>query len=74
MTAAPSIRGNPIMKGLRKDKPKSILVAWRRIFHYLGRHRTLFMIAMAMVFVESLLTTLAPDYISQMTDLIDEGL
>jgi ATP-binding cassette subfamily B protein len=59
---------------VHKEGPKSVEGAWRFIFQYLKNHKWLFMLAMALVCVESLLTAMAPDYISDMADLIADGL
>jgi len=48
--------------------------AWSIIFGYMKGHMILFSLAMFMVFLESFLTALAPDYIKDMTDLISDGL
>jgi len=70
----PQMTGNYTIKGIQKDKPKNARRAWGLIFSYLRGHLLMFVIAMLMVGVESLLTAMAPDYISDMTDLIFDGL
>ncbi len=70
----PMMTGSYVIKGVRKERPKSMKDSWRLIFKYTRGRLALFIFAMIMVVVESVLTAVAPDFISQMTDLIADGL
>ncbi len=74
MAGIVSITGNYLVKGVRTEKPRSMLGAWKAIFRYMKGYRFLFALGMFLVFLESLLTVFAPNYISDMTDLISDGL
>lgn len=60
--------------GVRKDTPKSMRNAWRMILGYVYEARGLFFLAMFMVFLESALTAIAPEFVGNITDLISDGL
>ncbi|MBR2254613.1 MAG: ABC transporter ATP-binding protein, partial [Candidatus Methanomethylophilaceae archaeon] len=70
----PMMSGSYVIKGVRKDRPESMKESWKFIFAHIKRYKWLFLLAMVMVAVESILTAIAPDYIGKMTDLIDVGL
>ncbi len=70
----PNIDGGYSRKGVLKDKPRSMLKSWKMILLYLKNHKAVFLFSMFMVGVESLLTVFAPNYISEITDLISDGL
>ncbi len=48
--------------------------SWTFIFGYLRRYKWLFLTAMSMIVVESTLTAMAPDFVSNLADLISDGL
>ncbi|MBP5395321.1 MAG: ABC transporter ATP-binding protein [Candidatus Methanomethylophilaceae archaeon] len=69
-----SITGRPLEKGVSVESPHSMRHAWGMIFRFMRRYRTLFVIGIILVFIESLLNVFAPNYISDITDLISDGL
>ena len=74
MTSAPRLHGGNYRGVVINDNPKSTREAWGTIFRYLYRYRTLFILAMAMIAVESVLTAVVPEFIGSMTDIISAGL
>ncbi|MCQ2071077.1 MAG: ABC transporter ATP-binding protein/permease [archaeon] len=70
----PSITGNLRVKGVEKERPASMVRSWRLIIGYLGNHAYIVLVSLFFVFLESLFAVFAPDYISDMTDLISDGL
>ena len=70
----PMLSGRYVIKGVMKDKPQSMKDSWKIILSYLNRYRYLFILSMIFVAIESVLTAIAPEFISRMTDLIADGL
>ncbi len=68
------INGKPLVKGVSIESPKSMRHAWGVIFTFMRRYRTMFLFGMMLIVIESLLNVFAPNYISDMTDLISDGL
>lgn len=69
-----SITGKPLVKGVITESPHSMRRAWGMIFRFMRRYRTLFIIGITLVFIESLLSVFVPNYVSEITDLISDGL
>ncbi|MBE6521953.1 MAG: ABC transporter ATP-binding protein [Thermoplasmata archaeon] len=74
MTGAPRLHGGYYRGVVISDNPKSTREAWSTIFRYLYRFRALFILAMVMIAVESILTAVVPEFIGAMTDIISDGL
>ena len=55
-------------------KPQDLRQAWLEIFRYIKRYRLMFVLTAMLSAIASLLALLGPYYISEMTDLIQEGL
>ena len=70
----PMLSGRYVIKGVMKDKPQSMKDSWKIILSYLKKYRFLFVLSMIFVALESVLTAVAPEFISKMTDLIADGL
>ena len=64
-------RGGP---GMPTEKPKNFKQAWGRLFQYMGRYKTLFVIAILLAIIGTALTLLGPNMLSDMTNLIKDGL
>jgi ATP-binding cassette subfamily B protein len=56
------------------EKPKNFKQAWARLFQYMGKYKPLFIIAVIFAIVGTVLTLLGPNMLSDMTDLIKDGL
>ena len=67
-------RGPRHAPGMPTEKPKNFKQAWARLFQYMGRYKTLFVIAVVFAIVGTALTLLGPNMLSDMTDLIKDGL
>ena len=70
----PTLGGNYFVKGIRRDKPESMRKSWKLIYQYTKGHRFLFFLSIFMIGVESLFTAMAPSYISDMTNIMSDGL
>ncbi len=57
-----------------KKKPQNFKEAWINIFHYIKKYRWMFILTAALSAIGSALSLLGPYYISEMTNLIQEGL
>ena len=57
-----------------RDKPKSMRGSWGIIFRYLKDYWFVYLLAVGMILLETVLTSLAPEYLGSMTDIIDDGL
>ena len=57
-----------------REKPRSMRDAWSIIFRYIYGYRGVFLLAVIMILAETVLTSLAPEYLGSMTDIIEEGL
>lgn len=55
-------------------KPENFTEAWKDIFRYINRYKYLFVVTAALSAISSGLALLGPYYISDMTNLIKEGL
>ncbi len=55
-------------------KPQDLRQAWIEIFRYIKRYRLMFIVTAVLSALASMLSLLGPYYISEMTDLIQEGL
>ena len=55
MPGSVSITGKPLVKGVITESPHSMRRAWGMIFRFMRRYRTLFIIGITLVFIESLL-------------------
>ncbi len=62
----------PLMKDTKK--PDSFKKAWLDIFRYIKRYRFMFILTAAFSAIASALALLGPYYLSEMTDLIHDGL
>ncbi|MBQ7978467.1 MAG: ABC transporter ATP-binding protein [Candidatus Methanomethylophilaceae archaeon] len=56
------------------EKPKDFKQAWGRLFQYMGSYRILFIIALIFAVVGTALTLLGPNMLSDMTNIIRDGL
>ena len=57
-----------------KGKPDDFTEAWKNIFRYIRKYRFLFILTAAISAVSSGLSLFGPYYISEMTDLIKDGM
>ncbi len=55
-------------------KPDNLKKAWIDIFHYIRRYKYVFILAAALSAIASMLSLIGPYYLSDMTDLIQDGL
>ena len=62
------------MNSKKKAKPENLLKTWIDVLRYIKRYRYAFILAAALSAVASILTLLGPYYLSDMTDLIQEGI
>lgn len=60
--------------GMPTEKPKDFKAAWSRLFQYMGRYKVLFIIAVIFAILGTALTLLGPNMLSDMTNLIKDGL
>ncbi len=60
--------------GMPVEKPKDFKQAWSRLFQYMGSYKILFIIALIFAVVGTALTLLGPNMLSDMTDIIKDGL
>ena len=67
-------RGPRHAPGMPTEKPKNFKQAWARLFQYMGKYKPLFIIAVIFAIVGTVLTLLGPNMLSDMTDLIKDGL
>ena len=58
----------------KKSKPNDMMEAWRDIFRYIGRYKILFILTATLSALASGLALVGPYFISEMTDLIQEGI
>lgn len=56
------------------EKPKDFKKAWGRLFGYLGPYMASIIVAGILITVGTVLTVIGPDYLSDMTNLITEGM
>ena len=59
---------------MREEKADDFRLAWRRLFQYMDRYRAPFIAALVIACVGTVLTLAGPNLISDVTDLIQEGL
>ena len=59
---------------MRGEKADNFRLAWRRLFQYMDRYRAPFIAALVIACVGTVLTLAGPNLISDVTDLIQEGL
>ena len=59
---------------MKKSKPDDLKEAWINIFHYIKKYRYLFVIAVILSATSSILSLLGPYLISDLTDMIKEGI
>ena len=57
-----------------REKADDFRLAWRRLFDYMDRYRLGFVIALVVACVGTVLTLAGPNLISDVTDMIEEGL
>ncbi|MBR2255709.1 MAG: ABC transporter ATP-binding protein [Candidatus Methanomethylophilaceae archaeon] len=62
------------MGSSKKSKPDDFKEAWIKIFRYIGRYRLMFVLTATLSALASVLTLLGPVFISDMTNLIQEGI
>ena len=67
-------RGPRHAPGMPTEKPKNFKQAWARLFQYMGKYKPLFIIAIVFAIAGTVLTLLGPNMLSDMTDLIKDGL
>lgn len=58
----------------RKGKPENLGETWMKVFRYIKRYKYMFVAAAALSAISSFLSLLGPYFLSDMTDLIQEGL
>ena len=58
----------------KKAKPENLMKTWLDVLRYIKRYRYMFILAAALSAVAAGLALLGPFYLSQMTDLIQQGL
>lgn len=58
----------------KKKKPQNFKEAWINIFRYIKKYRWMFVLTAMLSAAATVLSLLGPYYISEMTDLIQEGL
>ncbi len=58
----------------KKNKPDDMMKAWKDIFGYIGKYKILFIITALLSLISSALALTGPYFISDMTDLIQEGI
>ena len=73
---SPAHRRGPHGHGpaMRGEKADDFRLAWRRLFQYMDRYRAPFIAALVIACVGTVLTLAGPNLISDVTDLIQEGL
>ena len=74
---SPGPRRGPVGHGrgpVPRESADDFRLAWRRLFDYMDRYRPGFVIALAVACVGTVLTLAGPNIISDVTDLIKEGL
>ena len=73
---SPAPRRGPHGHGpaMRGEKADDFRLAWRRLFQYMDRYRAPFIAALVIACVGTVLTLAGPNLISNVTDLIQEGL
>ena len=73
---SPAPRRGPHGHGpaMRGEKADDFRLAWRRLFQYMDRYRAPFIAALVIACVGTVLTLTGPNLISDVTDLIQEGL
>ena len=73
---SPAPRRGPHGHGpaMRGEKADDFRLAWRRLFQYMDRYRAPFIAALVIACVGTVLTLAGPNLISDVTDLIQEGL
>ena len=73
---SPAPRRGPHGHGpaMRGEKADNFRLAWRRLFQYMDRYRAPFIAALVIACVGTVLTLAGPNLISDVTDLIQEGL
>ena len=59
---------------MKAEKPKAFGTAWKKLFLYLGRHRIAVWAAMIFAFIGTALTLIGPNKLSNLTDLVKDGL
>ncbi len=59
---------------MRGEKADDFRLAWRRLFQYIDRYRAPFIAALVIACIGTVLTLAGPNLISDVTDLIQEGL
>ena len=59
---------------MRGEKADDFRLAWKRLFQYMDRYRAPFIAALVIACVGTVLTLAGPNLISDVTDLIQEGL
>ena len=58
----------------KKSKPNDFREAWLNIFRYIGRYKLMFLLTAILSALSAALMLLGPYYISEMTNLIQQGL
>ena len=56
------------------EKPKDFRQSWARLLNYMGRYKKYFYVALVLAVFGTMLSLLAPNMLSDMTDMIKEGL
>lgn len=70
----PGQRRGPGRGPAKREKADDFGLAWKRLFQYMDRYRAPFIAALVIACVGTVLTLAGPNLISEITDLIEEGL
>ena len=72
---SPGPRGGPHGNSpVKREKANDFRLAWRRLFQYMDRYKAPFIAALVIACVGTVLTLAGPNIISDVTDLIENGL
>ncbi len=63
-----------MMGGSKKSKPQDLGEAWVNILRYIRRYRYVFVVAVVLSAIGSMLSLIGPYYLSDMTDAIEDGI
>ncbi|MBR6203585.1 MAG: ABC transporter ATP-binding protein [Candidatus Methanomethylophilaceae archaeon] len=67
-------RGQRHAPGTPTEKPENFRQAWSRLFRYMGRYRAWFVVAVILAVMGTALTLLGPNVLSDITNIIKDGL
>ena len=67
-------KGKMLTDDAPAEKPKAFVEAWKKLFSYMGKYKLAVLAAIIFAFVGTILVLVGPNKISQITDLIRDGL